>query len=63
MDIRLDQVIAFGDSNNDDEMLSVIPYGVAMQNAFSSTKKAASYITKSNDEEGIAVFLNNFFNQ
>lgn len=63
LDIQEDQVIAFGDSNNDDEMLSIIPYGVAMENAFSSTKKAASYITKSNDEEGIAVFLHNFLNQ
>ena len=63
LDIHLDQVIAFGDSNNDDEMLSIIPYGVAMENAFPSTKSAASYITKSNDEEGIAVFLHNFFNQ
>lgn len=63
LNIHMDQVIAFGDSNNDDEMLSTIPYGVAMENAFSSTKSAASYITKSNDEEGIAVFLHNFLNQ
>lgn len=63
MDIRLDQVIAFGDSNNDDEMLSVIPYGVAMQNAFLQRRKLLPISQKSNDEEGIAVFLNNFFNQ
>lgn len=44
---------AFGDSLNDLEMLSLIENSVAMGNGHELAKKAAKYITRSVDEDGI----------
>lgn len=52
-DILLEEVMAFGDSWNDLEMLSHVGLGIAMGNAEEEIKEAANYITKSNDEDGI----------
>lgn len=52
-DIALDEVMAFGDSWNDLEMLSGVGFGVAMGNAEEDIKKAADYVTKTNEEDGI----------
>lgn len=50
-------VVAFGDQNNDKEMLSWAGLGVAMGNAAAETRAAADLVTASNDEEGIALVL------
>ncbi|MEI5989665.1 hypothetical protein A5881_001158 [Enterococcus termitis] len=52
-DILLEEVMAFGDSWNDLEMLSHVGVGVAMGNAEEEIKEAAKYVTKSNEEDGI----------
>ncbi|TCD45919.1 Cof-type HAD-IIB family hydrolase [Streptococcus sp. X16XC17] len=49
----LDQVMVFGDSNNDVEMLCGIPHSVAMGNATRKAKKSAAYVTTSNNKDGI----------
>ena len=51
----MDEVMVLGDSLNDYSMMSM-DFGatVAMGNAVSELKKAAKYITKSNDELGVA---------
>ena len=52
---NMDEVMVFGDSLNDLSMLSM-DFGatVAMENAVPEVKQAAKYITKSNDENGVA---------
>lgn len=52
---KQDEVMAFGDSLNDYSMLSM-NFGatVAMENADEKVKKVAQYITKTNDEDGVA---------
>lgn len=50
-------LIAVGDSYNDLEMIQLAGLGVAMGNARDAIKQAADYITKSNDEDGIAHLL------
>ncbi|WP_408868869.1 Cof-type HAD-IIB family hydrolase [Brochothrix campestris] len=50
-------VIAFGDADNDWEMLAEAGIGVAMGNADAETKRIANEITLSNEEDGIAAFL------
>jgi Cof subfamily protein (haloacid dehalogenase superfamily) len=58
--IQPQQIIAFGDAQND---LSIIQYagiGVAMGNASEIVKSAANHITASNDQDGIAVALDKF---
>ncbi len=51
----MDEVMVFGDSLNDLSMLSM-DFGatVAVENAVPEVKRAAKYITKSNDENGVA---------
>jgi hypothetical protein len=55
--ISWQEVITFGDEHNDQGMLLWAGLGVAMQNAKSEAKEVADYITKSNDEEGVAEVL------
>lgn len=50
-------MIAFGDGHNDITMLAYAGMGVAMENAVSELKRVADFETNSNDEEGIANFL------
>ncbi len=49
-----EQVMAIGDSENDMEMLAWAGMGVAMGNAGAAVKEAADFVTKTNDEEGVA---------
>ncbi|ALS35950.1 Cof subfamily protein (haloacid dehalogenase superfamily) [Enterococcus rotai] len=58
--LSLDEVMAFGDSWNDLEMLSHVGYGVAMGNAEEEIKKVAKYVTKSNEEDGIYQALSHY---
>ena len=56
--IPREQIIAFGDSANDIAMLEYAGLGVAMANAGEAVKKAADAVTScTNDEEGVARFL------
>jgi HAD-superfamily hydrolase, subfamily IIB len=61
LEIPRQRTIAFGDGNNDIEMLKYVQHGIAMENAPMSVKNIASAITTSNNEEGIHKFLTNFF--
>lgn len=54
-------VAAFGDGINDISMLRDLRWGVAMGNASEIVKEAASYITASNTENGVARFLRRKF--
>ena len=49
-----DEVLAIGDNNNDLAMLDYAGTGVAMGNAIASVKARADFITRSNDEDGVA---------
>ncbi|SMQ63801.1 hypothetical protein SAMN05444673_0893 [Bacillus sp. OV166] len=51
--IEKENVIAFGDGLNDIEMLTAIETSVAMGNGHELAKKAAKYITKPVDQDGI----------
>jgi len=55
--IRAEEVVAFGDAENDIPMLRAAGMGVAMGNAADAVKAAADYITASNNEDGIAAAL------
>lgn len=53
--------MTFGDADNDYEMIRDAGDGVVMANGLDSVKKAADHLTKSNNEDGVAVYLENFF--
>ncbi|MFR6362320.1 Cof-type HAD-IIB family hydrolase [Amedibacterium intestinale] len=57
MGFQQEEMVAFGDGDNDATMLSYAGIGVAMDNAQDSLKKIADKITLSNEEDGIAVML------
>lgn len=52
-----EEMIAFGDAQNDISMLQYAGIGVAMGNAVDEVKEIADEITASNDEDGIALSL------
>lgn len=60
LNVKIDEVIFFGDSVNDLPIISKVGLGVAMANAIEKVKEQAKEITLSNDEDGIASFLEKF---
>jgi Cof subfamily protein (haloacid dehalogenase superfamily) len=55
--LTLGEVAAFGDDYNDIEMLRDCGIGVAVANAISEVKSAADYICDTNDNDGVAKWL------
>ncbi|GAA0078380.1 sugar-phosphatase [Clostridium sp. CTA-5] len=58
--IKREEVIAMGDAGNDLSMVKYAGLGVAMDNAFPEVKEVAEFITKSNDEDGVAYAIEKF---
>ena len=58
--IRPEETIAFGDSENDLEMLRTAGIGVAMGNGTPEAKAAADYVTADCDEDGLQKALEHF---
>lgn len=56
-----EQMVAMGDGYNDLSMIRFAGMGVAMANAQEPVKKAADYITLSNDEDGVAAAVEKLF--
>ncbi|WP_404451723.1 Cof-type HAD-IIB family hydrolase [Virgibacillus necropolis] len=61
-DIPQDRIIAFGDEDNDLEMIDYAGVGVAMGNAIDELKAVAKHVTKTNEEDGIGIFLEEYLN-
>jgi len=58
--IGLKAVVAFGDQENDRELVKEAGIGVAVANASPKIKKVADYVTTSNDRDGVATFIQRF---
>ena len=57
MGLSLDQTMAIGDAENDRAMLEAVGNPVVMENGTPELKQIAKYITKSNEESGVAYAL------
>ena len=57
MGIPRERIIAFGDEDNDLEMIDYAGVGVAMANGISELKNIANEVTLSNNDDGIAKIL------
>lgn len=55
--ITSNEIMVFGDYNNDLEMLALSDYSFAMENAHPAIKRAAKYLTLSNDAMGVEIIL------
>lgn len=51
------ELIAFGDGYNDLSMIRLAAQGVAMANAAPEVRAEADFVTASNDEDGVALYL------
>lgn len=63
LDVDLSGLMAFGDGENDVTLLKNAAYSIAMENAVPSCKEVAQFICGSNNEDGIADFLDDFIRQ
>lgn len=55
-----EELLAFGDGYNDISMLQMAGMGVAMGNAEEEIKKAADFVTRSNEDDGVAYAIEKF---
>lgn len=55
-------IAAFGDADNDLDMIKYAGYGIAMENASPHLKNAADYVTLHHDNDGIAYAFHNILN-
>ena len=53
-------MVAFGDSPNDLDMFKMVGVSVAMGNAAACVKEEADYVTGTNDDDGIAQFIEDY---
>lgn len=60
--IPQERIIAFGDEDNDLEMIEYAGVGIAMKNAIDPLKSIADHITFTNEENGVALFLQEYLN-
>ncbi len=51
------EMIAFGDGYNDLSMIEFAGIGVAMSNAQPAVRERADFIAKNNDEDGVAIYI------
>ena len=58
--IAPEEAMAFGDGDNDKEMLEFVGIGVAMGNGVDTAKEEADYITAHVDDDGVAKALRHF---
>lgn len=59
-DIPKERIIAFGDEDNDLEMIDYAGVGVSMGNAIDSLVSISKHQTVSNEEDGISIFLEEY---
>ncbi|MDY5175196.1 Cof-type HAD-IIB family hydrolase [Lactococcus lactis] len=62
-EIKPEQFLAFGDSNNDLEMLELAGYSYSMANASEQVNQVAKYQAPSNDENGVISTINALFDK
>lgn len=60
MGIKMDEVMAIGDSYNDMEMLQQAGVSVATENAEPGIKEMCSFVTATNDEDGVAKAIDRY---
>lgn len=63
LNISTEQMMAFGDTYNDVEMLQAVKYSYVVDNASDDMKQYAKFIAKSNDEHGVTEVIQQVIDQ
>ena len=63
LNVSLENIIFFGDGLNDLEIFESEVFSIAMSNALKEIKSKANDITLTNDEDGVAMYLEKLLNQ
>ena len=58
--IKMEEIMAFGDGNNDVQMLETVGVGVAMANSVPEVLAVADMIAPSNNEDGVAKIIEEY---
>lgn len=58
--LSISEIIAFGDDYNDIEMIKNCGMGIAMGNAIDEVKSVSAYVCDTNDNDGVAKWLNEY---
>lgn len=61
--VPISEIAAFGDSNNDTDMLRAAGFGVAVGNAREECRQAADFVADSNINDGLAKTLESFISE
>ncbi|TDL80789.1 Cof-type HAD-IIB family hydrolase [Peribacillus frigoritolerans] len=61
LNIMPEEMVAIGDADDDKEMIEMAGLGVAMGNAPNHVKKAADWITRNNDDQGVSYMVKEHF--
>ena len=61
--IPLENTIAFGDYYNDEDMLDIAGVSYVVDNAPDDLKEKADHVTLSNNDDGVAFILNQFYDK
>ncbi|KWW17007.1 haloacid dehalogenase [Peribacillus simplex] len=61
LEVKRTEIVSIGDGLDDMEMIAGSGLGVAMGNADAEVKNVAKWITRSNDQDGVAYMLKEFF--
>lgn len=60
LNIPISQVMACGDASNDTKMIEAAGMGVVMENGKEDLKKIADFVTKTNNEDGVAYAIEKY---
>lgn len=61
LNLSSEQLVAFGNNLNDLEMLNFAQVGVAVGNAVTELKEVSDVVTETNDHDGVAQFLEQYY--
>ncbi|WP_057912516.1 Cof-type HAD-IIB family hydrolase [Peribacillus muralis] len=61
LEVKRTEIVSIGDGLDDMEMIAGSGLGVAMGNADAEVRKVAKWVTRSNDQDGVAYMLKEFF--
>lgn len=60
LNIDSQEIMGIGDGYNDLDMIKYAGYGIAMGNGVDAVKEASSFVTKSNEDDGVAYAIEKF---